>query len=196
MKLSKVKQNSTQATQAQLSTTAPTVKEKSTKSEAKKVQVSSSKFESVPAGQGTPPPAAQGGPRPEGTSSPMGIRLGAVTEKKASLLLMDANHPDVANFANARGWNKPGFSVDVYAADLVYTTDNWETTKTAKLQFMRNNVDKGFVLQDVPPGKNIEYAIHAFVAQTYKNHEYTADRGDLWLNNGGQNYKGNTTEPK
>jgi len=135
--------------------------------------------------------------KPQGSSNPMQLRmqqLGGVGDApvKATprVLRFDAaSSPEVQGFAAAKGWKTPGMSVNVYAADLVFSTDNWKTTQTAKLQYMRDNVTKGFVLPDVPAGSTVEYAIHAFVAQTYKNNQYTADRGELWLNNGGNNLK-------
>jgi hypothetical protein len=116
-------------------------------------------------------------------------------EVRPSVVGFPDGHPEVTAYAKARGWDQqPGHRVDVYDADLVFTTDNWKTTKTAKLQHLLDG-SRGFLLQDVPPGSKIEYAIHAHLALTYNNHRFTAERGDTWLNNGGSNYTGDTQKP-
>lgn len=113
--------------------------------------------------------------------------MGPATPPPSSALHFDANLPDVQTFAASKGWNLPGQKVGIIKADLVYTTDNWKTTKTAPLQYLYNN-SQGFILRDVPPGTKVEYAVHAEVGVSHNGFYSYDDRADVWFNNNNQNY--------
>jgi hypothetical protein len=103
-------------------------------------------------------------------------------------------HPGIAEvraFAEQQGWLAKGWTqLSTYNVDLVYTTDNWKTTKTASSsQVPSPYVNGRFILPDVPRGTPVEFAIKAYVAAS-DPHDIGGhrDRGEVWLNNGGRNF--------
>jgi hypothetical protein len=105
------------------------------------------------------------------------------SELPVSAVRLDATWPEAEAAARARGLARPGHTLQVAKAELIYTTDGWRTTKRAGLQTLDDR-SQGFLLAEVQPGTPVEYAVHA---------ELQADastRAEVWLNNGGANYRG------
>ena len=79
-------------------------------------------------------------------------------------------------------------------ADLVYTTDHWQTTHVATKQYLRDH-SEGFVLRDVPPNTEIEFSVHVWLGLSYNHFRSYESTEDFWVNNNGQNYTTKTMEP-
>jgi hypothetical protein len=98
---------------------------------------------------------------------------------------------EIQRFAAEKGWLERGLTqLSVSGQDLVYTIDNWKTQHQLRSSDVPTPVVNGFFsLPNVPKGTTVEFAIHlwvgAHVEGGYLGH---AERGDLWLNNGGRNY--------
>lgn len=126
-------------------------------------------------------------------SAPIAVN-GGTSVPAASSVKFDTNNPELEAFAASKGWNNANTQVGITSADLVYTTDDWKTTRSVPLQYLFNN-DRGFLLRDVPPGTNVEYAIHAQVYSSHDHFRSADERADVWLNNGGQNYHAVSGDP-
>jgi hypothetical protein len=111
-----------------------------------------------------------------------------------SVIHFDASNPEVEKFADAKGWNAPGEKVALTQGDAIYSTDNWQTTKSAPLQYLQDDT-QGAVLQDVSPGTPVSYAVHANVGMSQDGFQTFSDKADTWFNNGGWNYEGVTGQP-
>jgi hypothetical protein len=104
-------------------------------------------------------------------------------------------HPgldEVKRYAEQKGWLAEGFTqLSTPWMDLVYTTDNWKTTQTLRSTDVPSPIVNGFFsMPNVPKGTEIEFAIHVGVACS-SPHDIggNRERGDVWLNNNGQNYR-------
>ena len=106
--------------------------------------------------------------------------------------IVHARMAELQDFAGSKGWTAQGFThLSVPWQELVFTTDDWKTTKTLKSSDVPSPVVNGrFTLPNVPKGTEIEFAIHVGVAcQAPADIAGYRERGDLWLNNGGKNYR-------
>ena len=111
----------------------------------------------------------------------------------ASAVRFDSANKEVQVFAHAKGWDRTGSRITVSSGDLVYSADGWHTTKTATIQYLLSS-NQGFLLRDVAVGTTIDYAVHAYICASYDSFRSCYDRGDMWANNGGRNYRAATTD--
>ena len=118
---------------------------------------------------------------------------GAQATTVASAVRFDATNKEVLAYAHTNGWDKTGSRIAVSSGDLVYTTDSWHTTKTATIQYLLSG-NQGFLIRDLAAGTSVEYAVHAYVCASYDGFRSCYDRGDMWANNGGKNYRAATTD--
>lgn len=103
-------------------------------------------------------------------------------------------HPgldEIRRYAEEQGWTAKGWKqLSVYGVDLVYTTDNWRTTRSLRSSEVPSPYVNGhFQMPDVPKGSNVEFAIKCYVGAS-DPHDIGGHRarGEVWLNNGGRNY--------
>jgi hypothetical protein len=107
-------------------------------------------------------------------------------------------HPsmqEVQDYARRQGWIDKGWTrVSIPWQELVYTTDGWKTQSTLKKPESPSPQANGhFLIPGVPAGTQVEFAIHVGVAsQAPSDAAGYRERGDLWLNNGGGNYRQTT----
>ena len=104
----------------------------------------------------------------------------------ASALHFDV-HPglaDIRGYAEGKGWIHNGTTqLSIAWQSLIYTTDGWKTANELKSSEVPSPVANGrFTLPGVPSGTEVEFAIHVGVASP-------GAEGDVWLNNGGQNFR-------
>lgn len=101
---------------------------------------------------------------------------------------------ELLEYARAQGWADRGFShLSVPWQELVYTTDDWKTQHTLKSSDVPSPVVNGFFSLNVPKGTTVEFAVHVGVAcQAPSDVSGYRERGDLWLNNGGENFRQTT----
>ncbi len=141
-----------------------------------------------------PPPAAAPAGRPAVGSvfQPSAVRPAAPTGPASKLhFVVHPGMQELQDFARSQGWTAQGFTqLSVPWQDLVYTTDHWKTTQTLKSTDVPSPIVNGqFFLPNVPKGTDVEFAIHVGVAcHAPADIAGYRERGDLWLNNGGQNY--------
>ena len=98
---------------------------------------------------------------------------------------------EIQDFANSKGWPQQGWTDNsVFAQDIVYTTDNWKTTRSLSSAQVPSPFINGRInLPDVAPGTQVQFALHVWVASHAPDDiGGYRERGDLWLNNNGQNY--------
>ncbi|MHB8876265.1 MAG: hypothetical protein ACYC8T_21445 [Myxococcaceae bacterium] len=96
-------------------------------------------------------------------------------------------HPGLAEirgYAESQGWLSGGGGVKVSWLELGYTTDGWKTSHV--LAFAELPATGRYPLPGVAPGTEIEFALHVGVASGRVD---DAGRGELWMNNGGRNYR-------
>jgi hypothetical protein len=99
---------------------------------------------------------------------------------------------EVKRFALAQGWLDRGYSsLSIGWLELRYTTDGWKTTHVLKSTDVPSPVVAGFFfLPGVPPGSEVELAVHAGVfCRAPGDVAGYRERGSLWFNNGGLNYR-------
>jgi hypothetical protein len=130
---------------------------------------------------------------------PDSLTSGAVRPTTAVMPPMSTVHflvhgemPEVLAYAAARGWLEKGFSrITVTWLELRYTTDGWKTTHVLHSTDVPCPVVNGFFfLPDVPPGQEVEFAVHAGLAcHAPTDTAGCRDVGDVWFNNGGANYR-------
>lgn len=126
-------------------------------------------------------PAANAAPPPAKTAPASAIRFD-----------VHPGLPEVQDYARRQGWLDKGWTqVTIPWQDLVYTTDGWKTTNTLKSSETPSLLSDGrFLIPGVPAGTEVEFAIHAGIAsQAPSDTSGYRERGDLWLNNGGGNYR-------
>ena len=129
-------------------------------------------------------------PRPLPPGALSGPGRAAATSKVE--FIVDSRMRELQDFASSKGWTAQGFThLSVPWQELVYTTDNWKTTRSLKSSDVPSPLVNGrFTLPNVPKGTEIEFAIHVGVAcQAPSDIAGYRERSDLWLNNGGQNFK-------
>jgi hypothetical protein len=98
---------------------------------------------------------------------------------------------EVQNFAKAQGWPQKGWTdLSTYGQDIVYTTDNWKTTRSLNSSQVPSPFVNGrIILPDVAPGTQVQFALHVYVASHAPSDiGGYRERSDMWLNNNGQNY--------
>lgn len=106
-----------------------------------------------------------------------------------------AVHPgmdEIQQLARARGWLDQGFThLTVTWLELRWTADGWKTTHLVSSDDVPCPVVNGtFHLADCAPGTEVEFAIHCGVAcHAPQDTAGARDVGELWFNNGGQNYR-------
>jgi hypothetical protein len=110
---------------------------------------------------------------------------------KASVVRVDASHPELRAFAQKSGLARPGYQVALTKGELHYSADGWKTTHKAELQYLRDN-SQGFLIRDLGKGSKIEYAVHATLGASYNHFRSFDGQGETWANNGGRNYVGKT----
>ncbi|MBX7097923.1 MAG: hypothetical protein K1X89_09435 [Myxococcaceae bacterium] len=104
-------------------------------------------------------------------------------------------HPgmdEVKGYAEQQGWLAKGFThLSIVWQDLVFTTDNWKTTRTLRSSDVPSPVVNGrFLMPNVPKGAQVEFAIHVGVScHAPSDIGGYRERGELWLNNAGQNFR-------
>jgi|GEM_PF-4179129 len=79
-------------------------------------------------------------------------------------------------------------------AELTFTTDGWTTTRTAPWGALPSG-EQGFFLDDVVPGTELEFAIHAHLGLSQSGSAPFEEQLDTWFNNGGANYRTPSEEP-
>lgn len=94
--------------------------------------------------------------------------------------------------ARRRGWLDLGHThLTVNWLELRWTADGWKTTHVVSSDDVPCPVVNGtFHLTGCQPGTEVEFAIHCGIA-SHAPHDTAGARevGDLWFNNGGQNYR-------
>jgi hypothetical protein len=109
----------------------------------------------------------------------------------ASFLRFDAGNPEVQRFFKAKGLPN-GYKVSVSRADLVFSPDNWKSTLTSQKQYLIDN-SEGFILRNIVPGTEIEFAVHAWLCISYDNFRSCDQQPEMWANNNGKNYRAATS---
>jgi len=99
--------------------------------------------------------------------------------------------PEVQDYARRQGWVDKGWThVSIPWQDLVYTTDGWTMSTLKSSEAPSSFSDGRFLIPGVPAGTEVEFAVHVGVAsQAPSDATGYRERGDLWLNNGGGNYR-------
>lgn len=103
-------------------------------------------------------------------------------------------HPGMAELqreAEARGWNKRGFTtLSVAWLELRWSNDGWKTMHALSSSDVPCPVVNGtFHLSGCAAGTEVEFAIHVGLA-CHAPHDTAGARdvAELWLNNDGRNY--------
>ncbi len=100
--------------------------------------------------------------------------------------------PELRAYAEARGWFSRGFhELSVPWVELAYTTDGWKTVRAVRSTDVPCPVVNGyFFLPHVPANSTVEFALHVGLSCHAPNDAAgEREHGDVWLNNGGQNYQ-------
>jgi hypothetical protein len=97
-------------------------------------------------------------------------------------------HPgieEVRAAAQAQGWG----AVSAETEEVHFTTDGWKTARTVKAgdQPPPLAADGRIFLPDVPQGTEVEFAL--LVGLRPVDGGARSTRAEVWLNNGGQNYR-------
>lgn len=140
----------------------------------------------------TPGPAAVSPARDSFAPASANAVAAASPADPTSVLRFDANPQlaEIQQYAQDKGWIANGWTdLSVFSQDLVYTTDNWKTTQVLHSYSEPSPLVNGRWNLPVSPGSNVEFALHVSVA----SHDPSdiggyRERGDVWLNNAGQNY--------
>jgi hypothetical protein len=99
---------------------------------------------------------------------------------------------EVWRYAAERGWLEKGFTaLSIGWLELRYSTDGWKTTHVTKSTDVPCPVVADyFFLPNVPRGTEVELAVQAGVlCRAPTDAAGYRERGSLWFNNGGQNYR-------
>jgi len=123
-------------------------------------------------------------------------------EPKASALPTSTVHfhihagiPELHGYAQGRGWLANGWTVlSVPWFEIVHTSDHWKTTSHQKSTEPQAADSNGHLtLVGVAPGTEIEFALNIGIACQAPGEGGTVrEQGDVWLNNGGQNFRQTT----
>jgi hypothetical protein len=140
-------------------------------------------------------PATRTPPASSGHSVQTGFVAGAALPKPAVTSQLEFFvHPglgEVKAFADSKGWAQKGWTqLSTYGVDLVYSSDQWKTTRTLNSSQVPSPFVNGrFTIPDLPKGTSIEFAVKVYVAAS-DPHDIGGhrDRGEVWLNNGGKNF--------
>jgi hypothetical protein len=106
-----------------------------------------------------------------------------------------AVHPqmdELQAYAQERGWLDRGFStLSVPWLELHWTADAWKTVNVLRSTDVPCPiVDGNFLLPNVKPETLIEFAVHVGLAcHAPQDTAGVRESGELWLNNGGANYR-------
>ena len=133
-----------------------------------------------------PPPLAR--PEPRGLTHSLFATRGPVSTLH---FLVHGQMLELRREAEARGWLQRGFqALTVPWLQLHWTNDGWKTTHVVSSNDVPCPVVNGtFHLSGCAPGTEVEFAIHAGIAcHAPGDTAFARDVGDLWLNNGGQNF--------
>lgn len=106
--------------------------------------------------------------------------------------LVHEGMPELAAYAQARGWPQQGYHrLTTPWIELHWTTDGWATAHVLKSTDVPCPVMNGwFSLPNVAPGTEVEFAVHVGVSCHADTDTAGArDVGELWFNNHGSNYK-------
>ena len=136
----------------------------------------------------TPPGYVEPHPLPPGAV----VGPGRAAPTSTIQFVVDPGMRELKDFASSQGWAAKGFThLSVPWQEIVYTTDNWKTTRTLKSSDVPSPLVNGrFTLPNVPRGTQIEFALHVGVAcQAPSDIAGYRERGSLWLNNDGHNFK-------
>jgi hypothetical protein len=109
--------------------------------------------------------------------------------------LVHADMTELRRMAETRGWSARGFSaLSVPWLELHWSADGWKTTRVVSSNDVPCPVVNGtFHLTGCAPGTEVEFAIHAGVAcHAPGDSSFAREVGDLWLNNGGKNFRQTT----
>lgn len=109
--------------------------------------------------------------------------------------LVHPDMPELKREADARGWIARGFSrLTVPWLELHWSADGWKTKHVVSSNDVPCPIVNGtFHLTHCPPNTEVEFAIHVGLAcHAQTDGAYARDVGDLWLNDGGKNYRQTT----
>jgi hypothetical protein len=112
-------------------------------------------------------------------------KLTAIEDSEdSSVLHLEPHAREIDEIVATRGW--PRADVDFADGELRYTLDSWATMGMTGLCVLPDD-RHGFVIEDLPPDTEIEYAIRLRLRE-----RVIAQDLDAWLNNGGRNYRART----
>jgi hypothetical protein len=114
----------------------------------------------------------------------MVLKLTSDDTQDSSVLHLDRHAREIADLIVAKGW--PRETVEYADGELRYTLDAWVTMGMTALCVLPDDTH-GFVLDDLPPETEVEYAIRLRLRE-----RVVAQDLDAWLNNGGRNYRART----
>ena len=143
----------------------------------------------IPARPFLPPPP----PRLESEATgPFRPRSAHVAPTSAVHFLVHPGMDELRSYAATQGWTARGWTeLNVPWLELHYTADGWKTTHLLRSTDVPCPIVNGFFyLPHVPRGSEVEFAVHVGLS-CRAAHDSAGSRaeGNLWLNNGGQNYR-------
>ena len=100
--------------------------------------------------------------------------------------------PELRAYAEAQGWLLRGWTdLQVPWIELRYTTDGWATTHVLRSTDVPCPVVNGwFYLPQVTRGDEVEFAVRVGLAcRAEEDSAGERAQGELWLNDGGKNYR-------
>jgi hypothetical protein len=114
----------------------------------------------------------------------MVLKLTSLDDADSSVLHLDLHAREITELIATRGW--PRETVEYADGELRYTLDAWVTMGMTTLCVLPDD-RHGFVLDDLPPETEVEYAIRLRLRE-----RAVAQDLETWLNNGGRNYRART----
>lgn len=132
---------------------------------------------------------------PDRVQVPRGVLENAFSSRGPVSTLHFHVHQDMHELrreAAARGWTARGFThLTVPWLELHWSADGWKTKDVVSSNDVPCPiVHSTFHLERCPAGTEVEFAIHVGLAcHAPGDTAFARDVGDLWLNNGGQNYR-------
>ncbi len=143
--------------------------------------------------------------KPDGALAPPPARLetrSVITSMTATRgpmstvhFLVHADMLELHREAEARGWLQRGFTaLTVPWLELHWTSDGWKTLHVVSSNDVPCPVVNGtFHLPGCTPGTEVEFAVHVGIAcHAPADTAGARDVAELWLNNGGKNYRQTT----
>ncbi len=131
---------------------------------------------------------------PSGLTRPVTLPIPAVTSSVN--FVVHAGMDEVQALARERGWFDKGFTtLSIPWTELHWTLDGWKTQKVVRSTDVPCPVvDGDYMLANVAPGVEVEFAVHAGVS-CHAPHDTKGarDSADLWFNNHTANYRQVTT---